>query len=1127
MGYRTAARVSPLLAGLFIVLGTGGGSARAQVLTEDQQRLEKEAADLAKAAASAEVTGNFAEARQARQKVLDLRKRLHGEQHWQVTDARLELADVDLFARLTPEQRQRHAEAARLSRESEELWQKSQFAPATKLARQALEIRLEVVGPKHIDTAAIRVLLGALLRAQGDYAAAREQYEKALEVFIEPSALGTEHPTTATTLNNLGVLSSVQGDYPTARRCYDQALAIRRKVLGPEHTRTAETLDNLGTWFWAVGDYVAAQDYHERALAIRRKTLPAGHEQIVNSMSRLALVFKARGDHSAAQEYYEQALALRRKLHPSGHVQIATLLGNFGVLLKARGDYPAARKCYEEALAINQKVYGPNSLPVARIRSLLGSLLGAQGDHAAARQEYEQALAARREKAPEQPDIASTLNGLGVVLRGEGKYAEARQRLEEALAVSEKALGLDHPNTATILGNLGALYAVQGDVTKARAYTARALAIATRNLELTSGSLAERQHSALLALLRHTLDAHFSWSGEGAESGEGDYQHLLNWKGAVFARQRRLRLLRGADPETAGGFAELEGVASRLATLALSAPDPRRREAWRQEVARLTKRKEELERALGARSEALRQEQARQGRSVADVRAALPAGVALLDFLEYSRSTVLPGGQGKLQPQRRLTAFVVRAGRDVARIDLGSAPLVAEAVERWRGQLGARSAEGAGPGDELRRLLWEPLRPYLDGAHAVLVSPDGALARFPFAALPGERPGTYLLEALPVAVVPVPRMLPDRSAEPGPRTAGADHPPASLLVGDVDFGATTGPAEAARNEPRPPGGLAGDQPLQFRPLPATAGEVERVGQLFRQAYAGGQVTRMQGAAATEAAFRAAAPRHRHLHLATHGFFAPPQVRSVLQQRVHANEEAGSLDPPEADTLAGWHPGLLSGLVLAGANRGPQTGADGVGEGDDGLLTAAEVAALDLSGAEVVVLSACETGLGAKAADGEAVLGLQRAFQVAGARTVVASLWQVDDEATQELMARFCANLWQHRLPPLEALRRAQLSILNGEIGPGGERRGFGEPEPAADVPGRGRVSPRYWAAWVLSGDAGDLSPAAFTPASPRPQEGTVTRPGPDWRWFAAAAALLALGLFAGWLAVRKGRRLSA
>jgi CHAT domain-containing protein len=154
---------------------------------------------------------------------------------------------------------------------------------------------------------------------------------------------------------------------------------------------------------------------------------------------------------------------------------------------------------------------------------------------------------------------------------------------------------------------------------------------------------------------------------------------------------------------------------------------------------------------------------------------------------------------------------------------------------------------------------------------------------------------------------------------------------------------------------------------------------------------------------------------------------------------------------------GWHPGLLSGLVFAGANRPP---AD---DQEDGILTSLEVGELDLAGVEMVVLSACETGLGATAG-GEGLLGLQRAFAVAGARTTVASLWAVDDDATRKLMVSFYAKLWDRDKPlsRLEALRQAQLTVLRE-----GYKRGL--VKPATDEKPT-KVPPYYWAAFVLAGD---------------------------------------------------------
>jgi len=368
------------------------------------------------------------------------------------------------------------------------------------------------------------------------------------------------------------------------------------------------------------------------------------------------------------------------------------------------------------------------------------------------------------------------------------------------------------------------------------------------------------------------------------------------------------------------------------------------------------------------------------------------------------------------------------------------------------------------------------------GARAVLVSPDGALGRFPLPALPGQGPGRYLIEDMPIAVVPLPLLLP---ADRRP-VAGADGDAAAaplLLLGDIDFDGRPAGVQVAQGHAGGHVAVRGNHDLHFQPLAGTAREIDAIGALFRQSHAGSTPDVLRGADATEEAFRDHVRGKRYVHLATHGFFATPELRTLLGEG--AEDDRGAV----LDSVASTHPGLLSGLVLAGANRGTAAGAEDRPP-DDGILTALEVAELDLNRADLVVLSACETGLG-EVADGEGLLGLQRAFQVAGARTVVASLWQVEDDATQRLMARYYENLWQEQRSPLDALRQAQLALLREES-EASPARAVGEPERAGGTPA---ANPRRWAAWVLSGDPGDvagLEPAPVPVAAAQPSGQSAT-----------------------------------
>ena len=202
------------------------------------------------------------------------------------------------------------------------------------------------------------------------------------------------------------------------------------------------------------------------------------------------------------------------------------------------------------------------------------------------------------------------------------------------------------------------------------------------------------------------------------------------------------------------------------------------------------------------------------------------------------------------------------------------------------------------------------------------------------------------------------------------------------------------------------------------------------------------------------AVRAQMEKCHYLHFSTHGFFAPPEVKSAAAANSTFEKSAfGELGSRQ--DVSRFHPDLLSGLVLAGANRPAEDGKE------DGILSALEVSGLDLSQVDLATLSACETGLG-KMAAGEGVLGLQRAFQSAGAKTVVASLWKVPDQATQALMVRFYDNLWNKKLTKLEALLEAQRWLLREGTKQPELIRGRGleiDPEPKEAILQSGRLSP--------------------------------------------------------------------
>ena len=447
---------------------------------------------------------------------------------------------------------------------------------------------------------------------------------------------------------------------------------------------------------------------------------------------------------------------------------------------------------------------------------------------------------------------------------------------------------------------------------------------------------------------------------------------------------------------------------------------------------------------------------------------------ALLDFLEYSSRVPQPQKPGQWRTERRLVVFVVRCDRPIVRIDLGAVKPLEDATESWRREIlhdagvseeasaNQTASDQKPPQQLLVEAIWRPIQKSLDGVETVLVSPDGVLNQVPLAALPGKSPGTYLVEELKLAVVPVPRLISTLfdEAQAARREKTASQAPGDkdslLIVGDVSYGARPG---------KPDGVLVGSRSavrgsrtgsLLFPELEFSRSEMVTIRDTFEVRFPDAKVRTLRGDRATEDAFRREAPQCRWLHLATHGFFAPPDLKSALAAtKADKDNDRGVTFGRQG--ISDFNPGLLSGLALSGANVPANA------DEDDGILTAVEVTGLNLHGVDLVVLSACETGLG-KVAGGEGVLGLQRAFQLSGAKTAVTSLWKIPDRSTSQLMQRFYENLWKRKLSKVDALREAQIWMLKE-----GRQRGL-DIEDGSRKPTSRRLPPKYWAAFVLSGD---------------------------------------------------------
>jgi tetratricopeptide (TPR) repeat protein/CHAT domain-containing protein len=1023
------------------------------------------------------------------------------------------------------------------------LGRKGDTARALATTRQAAAILKKTLGETHPSTIACLYNLGRLYQRTGDYIQAEALLQRALALHKE--VLGEKDPTHLDLLDALADLYIDTGDYARAETLCQRAQALREEAMtagysdrvrdlgiqqfavryevgGGKHADYVRGLERLARVYKGLGQFDRAEPLLREVRNLRSRDPGEKHPDYALALNNLGTLYSNMGDHTRAEPLYRQALEILRQAPGDHRHAYAGTCNNLARLYYQTGEYDRALPLYQEALQGLGQAGGKGSLDYATALDNLALLHADREEYAKAEELYQQALQVKKHAVGEKhPSYAISLNNLGELYQAQGDLARAEPLFRQALEVYQTALEEKHPEYILTLHNLALLYWQRGDHARAEPLMPQAVEVSVANLALAATVQSERQQFAMSQMLRDRLDAYLTLAPLAKQSGEAAYRHVLAWKGSVLLRQRRLRLMRqnpeftttrlmgvGKDKDgkevlligtEASKFEELEAVTSRLATLAFAVPDPAQQEARRRQIEALTEYKEELEAELARVGETFRQELELTRLTPAGVRALLPADTVLVDFLEHTHSRPLPKGGWK--KERRLAAFVVRRDRPVAQLDLGPVQPIAGAVAAWRKSISQGRGVGPdGPAADLRRLVWDRLATHVQDARVVLVSPDGAVARLPFAALPGKEPGSYLIEERAVAVLPVPQLLPELLKQAAP--AGK---PSLLLVGDVDFNAAPGaptPAESLldkvqRNGARettgsgvppprqsPPDGPQPPRPGNSDTAPATAAtprsaprgglrqwpalagtgaEVAAIRESFRKGFGPAPVHELRGKEPTEDAIRQQAPKHRYLHFATHGFFAPPTLRSALATASRAERPTGAELFARAG-VAGFHPGVLSGLVLAGANRpgGPAE--------DDGILTALEMAAIDLGGVELATLSACETGLGEEAG-GEGLLGLQRAFQAAGARSVVSGLWKVDDDATQALMREFYRQLWEEKRGKLAALRQAQVAMLRRYDPAQGRLRGVGGTAPDAPPrPAGGRLPPLYWAAFSLSGD---------------------------------------------------------
>jgi CHAT domain-containing protein len=895
---------------------------------------------------------------------------------------------------------------------------KSDYAKAEPLYRRALAVREKALGQWHPEVAATLSNLALLYSDRGEYAEAEPLYQRALGICEK--SLGPEHLDLAYPLTNLAILYRNQGKYTKSESLYQRALPIFEKALGPEHPNVATALNALAILYSSRGEYARAEPLFRRALAIRKKTLGPEHPIIAESLHNLAVINDERGDYEGAERLYRQALAIKEKALGPEHRYLASSLSQLAEIYRKKGEYAKSERLHQRALSIRVKTLGPEHPEVPSSLSLLASLYRDRGNYAKAEAFYRRSLAIlEKSLGPEHPDVAFPLRAIAQLYRNRGDYVKAEPLYLRALAIREKALGPEHPEVAVSLNDLSLLYAAKADTTRAIAYESRANAIIEHGLTLNLTTGSERQKLAYLATLSDqtywTISLHLRYAPADPLARNLAASVILQRKGrALDAASGSLNALRSRfNTEDRALLDELADTRSQIAKLVLDGPQKITAERYQTRIRTLDDQAEELEAEISHRSSEFRALSLPV--TLAAVQATIPADAALIEFNIYRLFNVKAAKEKQAYGRPRYVAYILRREGPVQWKDLGEAKAIDTAITALRRAMRDwRRNDVKVLARALDKLVFQPLRPLIGKQKRLLISPEGELNLVPFAALIDER-GRYRIEQYSISYLGSGRDLLrfelPRQSHSGP-----------LVIANPDFGSRhkVNPRLSLRGEKVAPeeqgegeSATAVFSQFYFSPLPQTAKEGEALSELLPEATL---LTKRSASKSAVSQIRSPAL----LHIATHGFFLEDLRLGSVKVRNASGQDSGRVSQQVGrGGDRSENPLLRSGLALAGANEQKRE--------DNGILTALEVSGLNLWGTKLVVLSACDTGVG-EVKNGDGVYGLRRSLVLAGAETQVMSLWAVSDKATRELMVSYYRKLQQGEGRG-DALREVQMEML--------------------------------------------------------------------------------------------------
>ncbi|MBK9722527.1 MAG: CHAT domain-containing protein [Saprospiraceae bacterium] len=872
---------------------------------------------------------------------------------------------------------------------------------AEKWYLESKNIGEKVLGNEHPDHAHSFNNLANLYADLGDYSKAEIMHLEASK--IREKAYGKDHPEYAYSLNNLANLYFDIGNYENAEKLHIQAKSIREKALGKEHPDYAASLNNLATLYFEMGEYEKAEPYFLESKAVREKALGKEHPNYAASLNNLAGFYSKLGNFKKAEPLFLESKSIREKIFGNEHPKYAISLLNLANLYADIGLYEKAKPLLLESLAIWEKAVGKEHPNYIICLISLADLYFETGNYENARTSYYQSNSI----------LKSTLGSLHPLYIGSvfklaewnnkmGNYYLADSLYLESKLLTEQVLGKEHPSYSSCLNNIAVLYENRKMFEDSEKFLVELSSLEQKRISKASSFLSEIELMNYTATFQKRINNLGSYilarnltETKTGKLNEIFFDNALFFKGFLLNSILRQDNLANISPKSQEINNQLKSYQRILVAEYAKPLDQRKRISELEE--KVTTTQKELAHLVTGYAGIIRQ------LNWQELKIKLKLNEVAIEFIHFqisfpNKSDSIMYAALLLKPDESQPIFISLF--EEKSLD-SLLQLNAERKTDYVNNLYSIAGRGAvaleTPKRTLYEMIWEPIEKYMEGIKTIYFSPSGLLHRINLDAIPVSESETLadkyrLIELNSTRQLVIPDQVEIMNND-------------AVLYGGIQFEADT---TFHKNEPviasRSRGELSFssvDSSLRggsWSYLPGTAREINSIESILKKSKV--KITLKTGYGATEESFKNLGANNtsspRILHIATHGYFFEDLIKSSQKSEINSqNENVFKMSD---------HPMLRSGLIMAGGNatwQGKQT----IEGREDGILTAYEISQMNLSNTELVVLSACETGLG-DIQGNEGVYGLQRAFKIAGAKYLIMSLWQVPDKQTSLLMTTF-------------------------------------------------------------------------------------------------------------------------